>query len=44
MTLYEELNARGLVAQITEKTGGKAVMTREKECYYGFADGELVLF
>ena len=33
-----------LVAQITEKTGGKAVMTREKECYYGFADGELVLF
>ena len=44
MTLYEELKARGLVAQITEKTGGKAVMTREKECYYGFADGELVLF
>lgn len=33
-----------LVAQITEKTGGKAVMTRGKECYYGFADGELVLF
>ena len=33
-----------LVAQITEKTGGKAVITREKECYYGFADGELVLF
>ena len=33
-----------LVAQITEKTGGKAVMTWEKECYYGFADGELVLF
>ena len=33
-----------LVDQITEKTGGKAVMTREKECYYGFADGELVLF
>ena len=33
-----------LVAQITEKTGGQAVMTREKECYYGFADGELVLF
>ena len=33
-----------LVAQITEKTGGRAVITREKECYYGFADGELVLF
>ena len=33
-----------LVAQITEKTGGKAVLTREQECYYGFADGELVLF
>lgn len=31
-------------AQIVEKTAGKAVMIRETECFYGFAEGELILF
>ncbi len=39
----EELEG-SFLSQVTEKTGGKAVIQRLGEVFYGFADGELVLF
>lgn len=42
--LVPDEEIQSLVSQVTERTGGRAVIEKEQDLYYGTADGELVIF